>query len=81
MDNEKLFAIKLADNDKKVRDKTISKIRSYVRTKSGEESGFSEEELVKLWKGLHYCMWMCDKALVQVDFFLFFLFLSIIFNI
>lgn len=27
---------------------------------------FNEEDLVKLWKGLHYCMWSCDKPLIQV---------------
>ena len=29
---------------------------------------FGEEDLMKLWKGLHYSMWMCDKPLIQVIF-------------
>jgi len=28
--------------------------------------GLAEEELLKLWKGLFYCMWFSDKPLVQV---------------
>jgi len=28
--------------------------------------GFTEEDLLKIWKGLHYCVWMSDKPLVQV---------------
>lgn len=33
--------------------------------------GFTSEEMLKLWKGLFYCLWMQDKPLLQV--FLFFL--------
>ena len=39
IDNEKLFAIKLADNDKKVRDKALSKITNYIKARSTTESG------------------------------------------
>ncbi|CAF0745205.1 unnamed protein product [Brachionus calyciflorus] len=68
MDNEKLFAIKLADNEKTIRDKSISQLRNYIRSRCiTEKSPFSEEDLIKLWKGLHYCMWMCDKPLVQEE--------------
>ena len=34
LDNEKLFAIKLADNEKKVRDKAIQQLRSYISSRS-----------------------------------------------
>ena len=27
---------------------------------------FTEEDFIKLWKGLHYCLWMQDKPLLQV---------------
>ena len=30
--------------------------------------GLSEDDLMKIWKGLHYCMWMQDKPLIQVPF-------------
>ncbi|XP_017588795.1 PREDICTED: ribosomal RNA processing protein 1 homolog B [Corvus brachyrhynchos] len=29
--------------------------------------GFSQEELLKIWKGLFYCMWMQDKPLLQEE--------------
>lgn len=67
-DNEKLFAIKLADNDKKIRDKCIKKITTYIKARSSTKDDlFNEEELVTIWKGLHYAMWMCDKALIQEE--------------
>lgn len=28
--------------------------------------GFSQEELLKIWKGLFYCMWVQDEPLLQV---------------
>ena len=39
VDNEKLFAIRLADNDKKVRDKCMLKITSYIKSRSSTEDG------------------------------------------
>ena len=66
-DNEKVFAIKLADNEKKVRDKSIGQLRNYMNSRAMSNDPFSEEDLIKLWKGLHYCMWMCDKPLIQED--------------
>ncbi|KFO97310.1 Ribosomal RNA processing protein 1 B, partial [Calypte anna] len=29
--------------------------------------GFSQDELLKIWKGLFYCMWMQDKPLLQEE--------------
>lgn len=31
--------------------------------------GFTNDELLKLWKGLFYCLWMQDKPLLQVGAF------------
>ena len=39
MDNEKLFAIKLADNDKKTRDKSLAQLKSYLTARSKTEEG------------------------------------------
>ena len=39
MDNEKLFAIKLADEDKKIRDKCLAKIKNYLISRSATENG------------------------------------------
>ncbi|EPY88116.1 ribosomal RNA processing protein 1 B-like protein [Camelus ferus] len=34
---------------------------------SPEARGFSQEELLKIWKGLFYCMWVQDEPLLQVS--------------
>ena len=68
LDNEKLFAIQLADNEKKVRDKSLAKIRNYISSRSKTNDLFTEEDFIKLWKGLHYSMWQCDKPVIQVKF-------------
>lgn len=39
IDNEKLFAIKLADNDKKIRDKCVKKITAYISARSSTKDG------------------------------------------
>ncbi|XP_066478515.1 ribosomal RNA processing protein 1 homolog B [Tiliqua scincoides] len=62
------FAQRLAANEKKIRDRALRKLRGYIalRTRS-PAGGFSEEELLKIWKGLFYCMWMQDKPLLQEE--------------
>ena len=66
MDNEKLFAIDLADNEKVTRERTLKKIRNYIKSKS-LNGKFNHDEMIKIWKGLHYSMWMCDKLIIQVS--------------
>jgi len=39
IDNERLFAIKLADNDKKIRDECLSKITRYIKSRSSTPDG------------------------------------------
>lgn len=36
-------------------------------SKGKSEDGLKEEDLLKLWKGLFYCMWFSDKPLVQEE--------------
>ncbi|XP_053162030.1 ribosomal RNA processing protein 1 homolog B isoform X2 [Hemicordylus capensis] len=62
------FAQRLAANEKKIRDRALKKLRAYItlRTRS-PKGGFSHEELLKIWKGLFYCMWMQDKPLLQEE--------------
>ena len=31
------------------------------------KSLFNKSEMLRLWKGLHYCFWMSDKPLVQEE--------------
>ncbi|TKS66794.1 RRP1-like protein [Collichthys lucidus] len=56
------FAQRLASNEKPTRTKAMKKLRKYINVRSG---GFTGDELLKLWKGLFYCLWMQDKPLLQ----------------
>jgi len=58
------FARKLAHNDLKVRNKAVKRLRLWL-SKRGDDN--TETDLLKLWKGLFYCMWMSDKALIQEE--------------
>eukprot|EP00062_Callorhinchus_milii_P017821 gi/632970666/ref/XP_007901776.1/ PREDICTED: ribosomal RNA processing protein 1 homolog B [Callorhinchus milii] len=60
------FAQRLASNEKRCRDRALSKLRRYLSARSQPSSvGFTREELLKIWKGIFYCMWMQDKPLLQ----------------
>lgn len=67
------FAKKLAANEPAVRDKAIKKLKKWLMSRSsicdGEVSKatFNDSEMLRLWKGLHYCFWMSDKPLVQEE--------------
>ncbi|XP_061774588.1 ribosomal RNA processing protein 1 homolog B-like isoform X2 [Nerophis ophidion] len=63
---EILLAQKLASNEKPIRTKALKKLRKYINVRSQKATdGFTSEELLKLWKGLFYCLWMQDKPLLQ----------------
>ncbi|XP_052806135.1 ribosomal RNA processing protein 1 homolog A-like isoform X2 [Mya arenaria] len=62
------FAQNLAGNEKKTRFKAVKKLKKYLRAKSSsKKDGFTKDDLLKIWKGLHYCMWMQDKPVVQEE--------------
>ncbi|NXN98467.1 RRP1B protein, partial [Rhinopomastus cyanomelas] len=62
------FAQRLAANEKRIRDRALKKLRAYLGARTQRPAGgFSQEELLKIWKGLFYCMWMQDKPLLQED--------------
>uniref|UniRef100_A0A4W5KAE2 Ribosomal RNA processing 1 n=1 Tax=Hucho hucho TaxID=62062 RepID=A0A4W5KAE2_9TELE len=62
------FAQRLASNDKPMRTKAIKKLRKYISVRSHKiNGGFTGDELLKLWKGLFYCLWMQDKPLLQEE--------------
>ncbi|XP_027699448.1 ribosomal RNA processing protein 1 homolog B isoform X2 [Vombatus ursinus] len=62
------FAQRLASNEKLVRDRAAKKLRQYISVKTQRVTGgFSQEELLKIWKGLFYCMWMQDESLLQEE--------------
>lgn len=65
---EIIFAQKLASNEKPIRSKALLKLRKYIHVRSEKETGgFSEVELLKIWKGLFYCLWMQDMPLLQEE--------------
>ncbi|EUC46458.1 hypothetical protein COCMIDRAFT_92784 [Bipolaris oryzae ATCC 44560] len=55
------FIRNLASSDKKVRDQALDALKQYL----GAQSEISELDLLKLWKGLFYCLWMQDKPTLQ----------------
>ncbi|KAM4887523.1 ribosomal RNA processing protein 1 homolog B isoform 2-T2 [Thomomys bottae] len=62
------FAQRLASSEKGVRDRAVKKLRQYLSVKTQREAGgFSQEELLKIWKGLFYCMWVQNEPLLQEE--------------
>lgn len=57
------FAKRLAANEKSGRDQALARLRVWLSKKPD----LSELDLLKIWKGLFYCMWMSDKAPVQQE--------------
>jgi hypothetical protein len=60
-DNEKLFAIKLADNEKKVRDKSISQLRNYINSRCVSNGNFLFDFVQKLNFLIHF--FLCSRSI------------------
>ncbi|KAK8216188.1 nucleolar protein-like protein NOP52 variant [Phyllosticta capitalensis] len=56
------FIRQLAANDKRIRDKALESLKMFLQSRT---EGLDEIELLKLWKGLFFCMWQSDKPLTQ----------------
>ncbi|XP_070263206.1 ribosomal RNA processing protein 1 homolog A [Myotis yumanensis] len=62
------LAQRLAGNQKVTRDRAVKKLRKYIVARTQRAAGgFTHDELLKVWKGLFYCMWMQDKLLLQEE--------------
>ncbi|XP_058517228.1 ribosomal RNA processing protein 1 homolog A [Ochotona princeps] len=62
------LAQRLAGNEQVTRDRAVRKLRKYIMARSqAAAGGFTHDELLKVWKGLFYCMWMQDKPLCQEE--------------
>ncbi|KAL8190454.1 UNVERIFIED_CONTAM: hypothetical protein K2H54_054435 [Gekko kuhli] len=62
------FAQRLAANEKRIRDRALKKLRGYIILRTQDPAGgFNQEEFLKIWKGLFYCIWMQDKPLLQEE--------------
>lgn len=55
------FVKSLASSNRTTRDRALDSLRTYLN----RATTFSELDLLKLWKGLYFCMWMSDKPLNQ----------------
>lgn len=49
--------------DKPLRDRTVKSLKEYLSS----ITAVSELNMLKLWKALYYCMWLCDKVEIQED--------------
>ncbi|GAB5576218.1 ribosomal RNA processing protein 1 homolog A [Prionailurus iriomotensis] len=62
------LAQRLAGNEQVTRDRAVKRLRKYIVARTQRAAGgFTHDELLKVWKGLFYCMWMQDKALLQAQ--------------
>ncbi|KAM5281203.1 ribosomal RNA processing protein 1 homolog A, partial [Ctenodactylus gundi] len=61
------LAQRLAGNEQATRDRALRKLRKYFVARSQRVVGFTHDELLKVWKGLFYCVWMQDKPLLQEE--------------
>ena len=62
------FGRLLGGTDQRKRHAAVSKLRAYLKARcdvSNENGGISEMDLLKLWKGLWYTLYMADKVPVQ----------------
>lgn len=63
MSQTSTFVKKLASNDGVVRDQAFETLKKYLSGRSSKQLSLLDFE--KLWKGLYYSMWFCDKPKPQ----------------
>ncbi|KAI0457554.1 nucleolar protein,Nop52-domain-containing protein [Xylaria acuta] len=54
----------LASSDRKMRTKALENLRTFISAPA-TSSRLQPLELLKLWKGLYYSLWMCDRPIPQ----------------
>ena len=59
--SSRVYAQRLANPSKNVRDETLSQLKALFR----KRTNLSEMDMLKIWRGLFYSMWLCDKEAVQ----------------
>ncbi|XP_016971933.1 ribosomal RNA processing protein 1 homolog [Drosophila rhopaloa] len=57
----------LAGNDVAQRNRQIRKLRKWFKLRASSSFPFTEDDFMRIWKGLYYNMWMSDKPLVQEE--------------
>jgi len=76
---ERILVHKLVDSSKAQRAKAVERLKAWINARTlNSASFFSYDDLIKIWKGLYYNMWMADKPVLQVkaNFCLFVFFLN-----
>ncbi|KAI0447125.1 nucleolar protein,Nop52-domain-containing protein [Xylaria telfairii] len=63
-DSNMPFIRTLASSDRKVRTKGLESLRTFISAPA-TSSRLQPLELLKLWKGLYYSLWMCDRPIPQ----------------
>lgn len=58
------FIKNLASSDRKLRTKSLDSLRNFLSARQ-VSSSLSRADMLKLWKGLFYALWMCDRPLPQ----------------
>ncbi|CAF1491174.1 unnamed protein product [Didymodactylos carnosus] len=66
MEPERVFVHKLVDASKTQRNRAIERLKKWINARTlNPINYFQYDELINIWKGLYYNMWMCDKPVIQ----------------
>ncbi|WLF80056.1 hypothetical protein PVL30_003826 [Lodderomyces elongisporus] len=66
MSSTSAFVKKLASNDKPTRDAALEALRKYLASKTLKSgNSLSLLDMEKLWRGLYFSMWFCDRPKAQ----------------
>lgn len=57
----------LACNDLTKRNRQLRKLKKWFQLRAQSSFPFTEDDFMRIWKGLYYNVWMSDKPLVQED--------------
>ncbi|KAG1364470.1 ribosomal RNA processing protein 1 [Cocos nucifera] len=60
-----VIAKRLASCNKSVRDRAVRALTAWLTQQP--DDAVSKDDLLKIWKGLFYCVWHSDKLPIQVD--------------
>ncbi|KAI6380296.1 hypothetical protein MCOR25_001723 [Pyricularia grisea] len=58
------FIRNLASSDRKLRTQALTSLQNFLSSRRSTNA-LGPVEILKLWKGLYYALWMCDRAIPQ----------------
>ena len=68
LEPERVLVHKLVDSSKAQRTKAVERLKAWIHARTlNPASFFTYDDLIKIWKGLYYNMWMADKPTLQVS--------------